>query len=152
LDLSSQEIDLINRIIPMTVNLKKTPYFLSEILQEKDGWISKPSDSSLGLGIVFGANLSDSAWSKLVKDRSQDGYVFQKRVPFNKGSILKLSSLGDIDDVDIEFDFCPYFINGKPTETALVRAREIQSVNNSRIAFQTTNVSAGATIVPCVQY
>lgn len=145
LGLSREDVELLRETLPDTVNLARSPERRREVLEERDGWISKPTDSSFGEGVVFGARLSQGEWERLLDARSQDGFVFQRRVAYPIVPALEVSEAGALVEREIEIDFCPFHVDGQVPGPTIVRAH---AVDERQRGTRAMNTSAGAFMLP----
>jgi hypothetical protein len=146
IDLTKEESNVLNNLVPLTINLKYSPEWYNEILHDKGSWISKPSDSGFGAGIEFGINHSEYSWSNILKIRSNDfGFVFQKFITYPETRILDLNPDGSFNEIISSFDFCPQHINGEFINSALCRV-----VKQSSHDAQKMNLSGVGRILPIV--
>lgn len=123
LNMTNEELQTLRSFLPETHNLFHNQLKWTDILEDKENWISKPSDAGFGAGVEFGSNHSKDSWLKLMEYRaSEAGYVFQRKVPYPRQNVLDLTQSGDLIERLVESDYCPHHINGKFTGTALSRA------------------------------
>ncbi len=126
LGLSEQQKRDLAEIIPYSVNGFYEKEVLVEIIENREEWITKPSDAGFGKGVEFGSNHSLDSWKAIVEKRSTEfGYIFQKRVSYPKAEVWDIDEDGSLITHHIEFDICPHHINGAFTGTVLSRANII---------------------------
>ncbi|WNG48437.1 hypothetical protein F0U60_33165 [Archangium minus] len=145
LGLSREDAELLRQTIPDTVSLAHAPERRQEVLEEREGWVSKPTDSSFGEGVVFGARLSRREWERLVEARSKDGFLFQRRVSYPVVALLEISEAGALLERQVEVDFCPYHVDGRVPGPTIVRAH---AVDPHQRGTRVMNTSAGAFLLP----
>lgn len=139
------EAAILSEIIPLTVNTGANPEYFEKIADEKDEWISKPTDSGFGKGVVFGLSLTRDEWKRLIEERSTAGFVFQKRLGSTVINTLNITKDGSIEEISVEYDYCPHHINGHFPGTALLRAL-VKSKSNTD--FSAMNLAGGGFILP----
>ncbi len=133
-------------MIPLTVNTGKNGEMHGAISSEKDQWISKPTDSGFGTGVVFGSSMDRDSWNKLIDERSCDGFVFQKKIFSPEIDVMTISAEGLLEEVRLDYDFCPHHINGSFSASALVRANLKREASD----FATMNLATGGYLMPLV--
>ncbi|MDC3958860.1 hypothetical protein KEG38_33700 [Polyangium jinanense] len=145
LGLAPEEVALLRETVPDTVNLTFDPARRREVVEEREGWISKPTDSSFGEGVVFGVALSRGEWERLVEERTQAGFLFQRRVEYPVVPALEIAEDGSLLERNIEIDFCPFHVGGRVPGPTILRAHVVEpGQRGTRIM----NTRAGAFMVP----
>ena len=142
-DVNQQQI--LKDLIPLTVNLNRNPDYIDMILEEKDLWISKPSDSGSGKGIVFGHSFDRDDWRQIINERTADGFVFQRKITPPSLDTVLIDDNGDIKNITVDYDFNPHHVNGAFSYSALVRALPRAGGEEN---FATMNLSAGGLLYP----
>ncbi|WP_437310609.1 hypothetical protein [Sorangium sp. So ce388] len=145
LSLPRADVALLRQTLPDTVSLAHAPERRREVLEDRDGWVSKPTDSSFGEGVEFGGTLSRGEWERLVDARSREGFVFQRRVPYPVVPLLEVSEAGAIVEREIEIDFCPFHVDGRILGPTIVRAH---AADARQRGTRPMNTRAGAFLVP----
>jgi hypothetical protein len=133
------------RTLPDTVNLAFEPARRRDVLEEREAWVSKPTDASFGEGVVFGALLARGEWERLVDTRSQPGFLFQRRVEYPVVSALEVAEDGALVERDIEIDFCPFHVGGRVPGPTILRAH---AARPGQRGTRVMNTRAGAFMVP----
>jgi len=146
LGIGPEDLAAIRAVVPLTLNLGRSPERAREVLEDKDAWVSKPADSDFGQGVEFGANQDDSSWRALVRERSKDGFVFQRRVPCPSAEFPILKEDGSLRLETLEFDLCPYHVGGAFPGNLISRANRPAGAGGLRAM----NVARGSLIVPVV--
>lgn len=77
-DLSPEENDLIDRILPWTRTL--TPDLSDRVRAEREHLILKPFAGLSGQGIRVGWDMTDREWAETVADCMKENYIVQRRV------------------------------------------------------------------------
>lgn len=145
LALPKEDLAVLRETVPETLNLAHAPERRTEVLEERAGWISKPTDSSFGQGIEFGTAHTARSWARLVDERSTDGFVFQRRVPYPVTPCLQVTRSGELLQREMEFDFCPHQVDGEMVGTAFVRAHLREAATRGD---RVMNVVSGSCLVP----
>jgi hypothetical protein len=145
LGLSREDVELLRQTLPDTVNLAHAPERRGEVLEDRDGWISKPTDSSFGEGVVFGAWLSRGEWERLIEERRRDGFVFQRRITYPVVPILEVTERGALVEREIEIDFCPFHVDGRIPGPTIVRAHAVEP---GQRGTRLMNTRVGAFMLP----
>jgi len=143
--ISPEDVELLRQTLPDSVSLAHDRGRRREVLEERDGWISKPTDSSFGEGVVFGARLTRGEWERLVDGRSREGFIFQRRVRYPTVPLLEVAADGALVEREIEFDFCPFHVDGWVPGPTIVRAF---AVDTGQLGTRPMNVHTGAFMLP----
>jgi hypothetical protein len=144
--LSPEDRQAIRSFVPYTVNLGRNRDAAAEVLRDKDSWVGKPSDGDFGIGVEFGASHDAGSWRKLVEERSRDGYIFQKRVPYPSMEFPFIDETGAVQVTRLEFDLCPYHVDGSFPGTLISRANPPSTPG----VVRKMNLSEGAIVLPVV--
>lgn len=147
LGFTEEQRKILEDIIPLTVNLNRNPEYTAIISEEKDLWISKPSDSGSGKGIVFGHSFDKDGWRTIIEDRATDGFVFQRKIKPPSIDTVIIDEDGSIENITVDYDFNPHHVNGAFSYSALVRALPRAGGEEN---FASMNLSAGGLLFPVV--
>ncbi len=131
-------------ILPATYSLGYcSEAILKQIVTTKEHWITKPTDSSSGNQVVFGAHTSEEEWSRLCFERQAPGYIAQEYLKPDPMALIALNKSGDLIEQNYTLDVCPYSINNQLSQAILCRALPYTQVG-------LMNLTEGALPVPCV--
>jgi hypothetical protein len=145
LGLPEEDMAVLRETLPDTVDLAHTPHRREDVLADRAGWISKPTDSSFGQGVEFGTRHTAESWARLVEARSVEGFLFQRRIPGPELPWMEVTRSGELVRRNITFDFCPHQVDGELTGTALIRAHPRQEgLQGDRVM----NVAGGGCTIP----
>ena len=90
--LTEEENRLVEAHIPYTSKLKDAD--IDRILNDKDRYIIKPSDSYASKGVFAGVDCTDSEWRSLIAKYSEDDYIVQEYCTPYKTENIYLASEG----------------------------------------------------------
>lgn len=146
LGLSPSQVQELRRSVPQTTNLKYQPEYADEVIGRRQDWVTKPTDSGFGQGVEFGADHTQTSWRRLVGQRSTDGYVFQRVVIPDPVRLTQVTLAGEVTQVVLEGDLCPYHVDGEMRGPILMRA--VPARSGAAVARRRMNLTQGGALVP----
>ena len=124
--LSSQERELIKRLVPRTLRL--TEEHLETVRREKDNFVLKPADGWGAQGLYLGWRSTKQEWDEhLRRSAALGGYVAQERVPIPTRSLPTWTGQR-WECFDYMFDLSPYGLAEKAV-SPLVRLSPSEVLN-----------------------
>ncbi len=87
--LSEEERKLIRNHIPITKEFKGNNGILEEVINNKDKYIIKPTDSFASQGVNTGRDFSQKEWELLVKECWENDYIYQEFIdPYTRPFVV----------------------------------------------------------------
>jgi hypothetical protein len=146
LGLSPTQLQEVRGSVPETANLRHQPEYVDEVIGRRRDWVSKPADSGFGQGVEFGANHTETSWRHLVGERRTGGYVFQRLVVPEQVRLTQMTLAGEVTQVVLEGDLCPYHVDGEVSGPILMRA--VPARPEATGQRQQMNLTQGGALIP----